>query len=414
MDNILNVKKNKIVLLIESNSVSNFHGIGFSYARAFSSIGCEVVTLDIRKLFNSYGIKESQIKIKDFIERGDFDFLIFQESVSFRFSPIFFDELRKIVYTIIHMGDDEHYHEKWGLYYGQCFDLILVTGYYCHQRFNLYNLNSIFLKGFFPRSENKISFNMLDRPINVTYVGSIFNKVSRKSYIDAVESCVESYGIDSKNGTVSDDELYNIFSKSKISINFADISKWTYLDGDISIHRRILSTKGRCQLIALNGAMILTEWSPDINQLFVEGEECVTFKSKDELIHMINYFLSHDDERIKIAKAGYKRALDCYEERVGAKNLLELIYKNKTNKSLGDHVYLDGVFYRCFNSYRIAAAIYFIYRMKIVISLNEIANITKLTTLSSSVFVHAMKYFFFDNINKKYKKVLFFIYSLVK
>ena len=312
------------------------------------------------------------------------------------------------------MGDDEHYHEKWGLYYGQCFDLILVTGFYCHQRFNLYNLNSIFLKGFFPRSENKISFNILDRPINVTYVGSIFNKVSRKSYIDAIENYVESYGIDSKNGTVSYNELYDIFSKSKISINFADISNWTYLDNDISIHKRILSTKGRCQQIALNGAMILSEWSPDINQLFTEGEECVTFKSKDELVHKINYFLCHDDERIKISKAGYKRAMKCYEEEIGAKNLLELIFKNKKKRNSGDCIYLDRVFYKCFNSYRISAAIYFIFRMKIIFALNELASITKLTTLSSSVLIHAMKFFFFDSLNKKYKKIFSFIYTFIK
>ena len=43
--------------------------------------------------------------------------------------------------------------------------------------------------------------------------------------------------------------------------------------------------------------------------MFKEGGEAEYFHDKEEMMDKIRYYLTHDDEREKIAKAGYERLL---------------------------------------------------------------------------------------------------------
>jgi len=56
------------------------------------------------------------------------------------------------------------------------------------------------------------------------------------------------------------------------------------------------------------GGFEIINWRPGLNQLFEDGKEIVSFKNFAELTQKISYYLSHEDERIQIIKAGQKRA----------------------------------------------------------------------------------------------------------
>ena len=58
------------------------------------------------------------------------------------------------------------------------------------------------------------------------------------------------------------------------------------------------------------GAMVINEYCPELEELFDVGKEIVTFEfgHPEEVREKIKWYLEHDQEREKVARAGYERA----------------------------------------------------------------------------------------------------------
>jgi glycosyltransferase involved in cell wall biosynthesis len=94
--------------------------------------------------------------------------------------------------------------------------------------------------------------------------------------------------------------MYQILSDSKISLNIhVDASR------DRTGNSRLFEATGV-------GTCLLTDWKKNISDFFDVDREIVTFKSAEEALEKINYLLSHEEERKKIALAGQKRTLEYY------------------------------------------------------------------------------------------------------
>jgi spore maturation protein CgeB len=65
----------------------------------------------------------------------------------------------------------------------------------------------------------------------------------------------------------------------------------------------------RCFEAAGSGAFQLLDWRPTLPQLFREGREVVSFRSPDEMVEKVRYWLPREDERREIGDAARQRAL---------------------------------------------------------------------------------------------------------
>ena len=92
-------------------------------------------------------------------------------------------------------------------------------------------------------------------------------------------------------------DMYNILHNSKIVFNsHGDIA------GDFAVNMRMFEATGM-------GALLLTENSKNIKDFFEAGKEVITYDSVEDAIEKVKYYLSHEDERAAIAKAGQERTL---------------------------------------------------------------------------------------------------------
>lgn len=57
------------------------------------------------------------------------------------------------------------------------------------------------------------------------------------------------------------------------------------------------------------GSFLLTNWVPSIEDLFEDGKHLVLYRTIQEAVDKAKYYLSHDEERIKIAEAGYEEVI---------------------------------------------------------------------------------------------------------
>ncbi len=89
------------------------------------------------------------------------------------------------------------------------------------------------------------------------------------------------------------EEAADIFRKSRIVFN-------TAADDDINM---------RCFEATATGSFLLTEKVPHLDELFEDGKHLVTYTTMDDAIEKAHYYLAHEEEREKIAKAGMEHTL---------------------------------------------------------------------------------------------------------
>jgi spore maturation protein CgeB len=108
-------------------------------------------------------------------------------------------------------------------------------------------------------------------------------------------------------------DMYKILARSKISIN-VHIGVASGLAGNM----RMFEVTGM-------GALLITEETPNINQLYKPGTEVITYKNTQDLIDIVNYYMINTKEREAIARAGQKKTLENHNSQVRSQELLEIL-----------------------------------------------------------------------------------------
>ncbi|MDR3642611.1 MAG: glycosyltransferase [Candidatus Doudnabacteria bacterium] len=175
---------------------------------------------------------------------------------------------------------------------------------------------------------------------DITFVGKNYGK--RGKYISGLKSTglpARGFGKGWDGGIVSQQTMLEIFSQSKINLNFTE-SYFTWTNQlakllfkknrgrwALSFHpldqlrslagARRRQIKGRTFEIPACGGFLLSGDADDIGNYYVDGKEAVIFKNEAELFEKCRYYLSHDAERQAIARAGHERTLrdNTYEKR---------------------------------------------------------------------------------------------------
>jgi spore maturation protein CgeB len=73
------------------------------------------------------------------------------------------------------------------------------------------------------------------------------------------------------------------------------------------------------------GTMLLTDQKDNLHEMFDLGKEVAVYRSPEEGLEKIRYYLSHDAEREAIARAGQKRTLRDHTYAVRMQELIGLL-----------------------------------------------------------------------------------------
>lgn len=107
--------------------------------------------------------------------------------------------------------------------------------------------------------------------------------------------------------------MYQVLAASKITINHhIDIA------GSHANNLRLYEATGV-------GTMLLTDWKEDLHEIFEPGKEVVTYRSPEECLELVRYYLEHDDEREAIARAGQARTLSEHTFENRMKELMSIV-----------------------------------------------------------------------------------------
>ncbi len=268
---------------------------------------------------NRFGIKRTEEEIKKIIREEGASIVFFAPNGdSYELSIEFFRGLKEEfgLKCVLWVLDDEMIFDVLTKYYSQAFDAAVTTDYYAAFAYNKLGLPALYyfssyLKGdLYPVD--------IEKDIAVSFIGDC-SKADREEHISYLKDNgidVRSFGDGTAGGFLKKEELPLIFSRSKINLNFTRLDKagpnsW-FLE-DNALTNIIRQNKGRPMEIALTRSFCLSEASPSLGSVFEEGKEIDAFRSKEELLEKVKYYLKNGTERQQMAECAYRKAISRYE-----------------------------------------------------------------------------------------------------
>ena len=115
-------------------------------------------------------------------------------------------------------------------------------------------------------------------------------------------------------GTAWGWEMYETLSRSRMTLNYHHSS------APHANNRRLYEATGV-------GALLITDWKKDLHEMFEPGKEVVAYRTHEECVELVQYYLEHEDEQKAIAQAGQERTIKqhtCYER---TRELLDIVRK---------------------------------------------------------------------------------------
>ena len=271
--------------------------------------------------------------------------LVDKEKPDVLFTIMFTDELKKEVIndiskntscqTVALFFDDSWRFDIYSKYWAPYFNWVITTDFGAPAKYHKIGYKNIIK---IQTAYNHFLYKSLHVPkiYDVSFVGLAHG--NRGKIIQKLEKIgikVKCWGVGWPAGRVSQEEMMRIFSQSKINLNFTKSSGkiWKelisiflrrdykrsikvnnpmhWIDNVRSLIPSMWSKqiKGRNFEVPGCGAFLLTEYVDHLEDYYDIGREVECFRSSRELAEKIDYYLKHEEEREKIAKAGYERTM---------------------------------------------------------------------------------------------------------
>jgi hypothetical protein len=170
-----------------------------------------------------------------------------------------------------------------------------------------------------------------ERVFDVTFIGRFFSGIydSRARFLESVCERIEKTKV---WGTGADElaatspirrcymgqawgrEMYQILRKSKITLNH---------HGDIAPYANNMRLYEATGI----GTLLVTDWKENLHEMFEPGREVICYRTPEECVDLVEYYLDHDEEREAIAHAGQERTLRQHTYYQRMQELMAIVQK---------------------------------------------------------------------------------------
>ena len=155
---------------------------------------------------------------------------------------------------------------------------------------------------FFPEASSPDIFHPMSgipKIHDVCFVGGCYGV--REKIVKAIEASgvgVAAFGHGWPNGVIETDQIPELFARSLIVLGVGTIGHCT----------DFYALKMRDFDGPISGSLYLTHHNPDLEKLYIVGEEIETYHTIEDCVNKVKYYLEHPDEADKIGMSGRRRA----------------------------------------------------------------------------------------------------------
>lgn len=320
--------KNKTILLASWGCKIQTSQESRDWPPVFKNFFKKVILFSFKNEQYYHGSKVLNKNFIELIKKEKPDYLLIAPS----YDELYLQTLKKLkkinpkMKTIIQFGDDEFRFDDWSRYYSLFFDYILTT----KKEINIYkkeNIKAIFMIGVNPKYHKPIN---IEKIYDVTFIGApLKDRYDYIKYLRDKGVNIKLFGggwekhqdlADIWGGFLYPEEFIKVINQSKINLNF---SKTFFKQGNNG------QMKGRVIEVLACNSFLLTEFTKKTID-YLEKNSQYNFKTKEELLKKINFYLKNEKEREKLAEEGYKHILKYYTWKKLFQNFFYKIEKDKT------------------------------------------------------------------------------------
>ncbi len=242
--------------------------------------------------------------------------------------PDFLQQLRCI--TILWFNDDPESSEYYSRPIANYYDLCLVGNIAEVSTYKNWGVKRVFWQplGFWDDDyDSKKSVEMIskqERDISIILMCERLTQF-RKKNVDRFSKAFPSglyYGNGWPNGFLPESMRIPYLQRTKIGIN---------------IHNTTGPINYRTYYLPANGVLQICDNKKYLNSIFELGKEVIGYDNINDAIELTKYYLNHDLERQEIAMAGFKRAIDDYNEVAVFSRIIKHINNHVDELSQNSH-----------------------------------------------------------------------------
>lgn len=279
---------------------------------------CRAVTeFNFIEALKRLGLADTKNLLSRIISEKKIDvFFISMYGDSFLLGPEFLRTLRQKTKIVLCCWDDDVHFDTHSKHYATSVDAVVTTDYFSLAAYRELGVPAILC--FVNLSKDMHPPLGLVRDIDVSFVGNCA-KADRKAYLDFLEDNgvkVKRFGFGSTNGFLSDEEMIQVFNRSKINLNFSRLEYVDWIHGPSPASKRAMGHKGRPIEVAMTRSFCLSESYPALTHVFEIGAEIDVFTDRNSLLEKVRHYLANEKQREAVAGRSYLRAMRQYEDDV--------------------------------------------------------------------------------------------------
>ena len=249
-------------------------------------------------------------QINEFIDKNNIEIVFFDVDYQ-KFINLFFINKIKSIKKIMLTFDDYERHELNTITASGC-DIVLSACPISRLKYEEVGYRAFFMP---LESDGKFYTNKkIKKEIDVLFFGKI--NEDRKKFIDVIKKNGINIKIvgNNENNRVSDEELVNLISKSKIVINFSK-STWKTVKSipEGEIFEFNYQFKGRIIQSGLCGTLCVSEYAPHHSLLF-NSNELLEFNSKEQCVKILKDLLQDDEKLLNLSNKFSNKVKNFYED----------------------------------------------------------------------------------------------------
>ena len=220
-------------------------------------------------------------------------------------------------FMVNYFGDDQWRFNDFSKYYANYLDVCITTDKFSVDKYKDIGQKNI-IRSQWASLGSDVEYKNIEYKYDVSFIGgSSTYRVWFVNELSKVGIKVHCFGDRWDNGRVSYEEMEHIFVTSKINLNISNSTQYDIryllknprnILNTLRGKKNVSQTKARIFEIPVHGGFELTEYVPSIEDYFNLSNEIRCYKDIDEAKLLINYYLSHNEEREAIRTAGIKRA----------------------------------------------------------------------------------------------------------
>ncbi len=304
-----NIFKNKKILILKKKKKSFYYDL---LIKGIIKYGMpkKVFFIEYDSSSNIFDINKN---IRKLIFQNKIDIFII---TSFYFvDPEFLKSIQGKVFRIKIDGDDLALFDVYSKFYSKLYDLNITNTLEIHNKLKANGCNSLIYASPVFNNYLKKKKSKKNKNYEVSFIGLIRNqrvdqiKLLKKNKIE-----IQCFGDNPISSYLSQKKYFDTIKNTKINLNFSSLS---HNFDEIYFEKKKISKlknmQGRIFEVLSCKCFLLTEYNSTLNYFFKPGKDFEVFKTNNELLEKIKFYLKNNKLREKIANHGYKTFIKKYE-----------------------------------------------------------------------------------------------------